>query len=370
MEKLRICFTSTSANAYSETFIENLKLGLEGTVFHCYGDIFPYMSLDGKIQNFKSPPLKDLVLQRLGLIRQPLQEYYLIRYLRENRIKLIFANYGPSGAALAPIAKALGIPLIVHFHGFDASIYSVLDKYKEAYRQLFEVANRIIVVSEEMKVDMIRLGTPAGKLVKITCAPHARYLDLKPKFLSSQLLAVGRFVEKKAPYLTLMAYKLAKEKCPGLSLKMVGDGDLLPVCKDLCHSLNILDVEFFGVQSPAKIADLMEESFCFVQHSKQARNGDKEGTPVAILEAMAAGLPIVSTHHAGIPDVVLQGVNGYLVEEGDVDGMANRLVELYFDRSTAKQFGIKGKELIQKDYRQDDYFQQINKLIGTAQAYG
>ena len=370
MEKIRICFISPSANTYSETFIKNLKLGLEGKVFHCYGDIFPFLTLDGKLQNFKTPPMKDLIFQRLGLIRQPLREHYLSRFLKENRIDLIFANYGPSGAELAPVAKAFGIPMVVHFHGFDASIYSVLDKYKEGYRQLFEVASKIIVVSEEMKGDLLRLGAPEEKLVKITYAPHARFLDLKPKHQDSQLLAIGRFVEKKAPYLTLMAYKLAKEKCSNLRLKMVGDGELLSVCKDICRSLNIYDVEFLGVQSPAEIADLMESSFCFVQHSKQAVNGDKEGTPVAILEAMASGLPVISTRHGGIPDVVSHGVNGYLVEEGDVVKMADRIVELYHNRAKAQEFGFKGKDLIQRDFRQVDYFIKVNELINSVVSNG
>lgn len=365
MNKLNICFTSPSLKEYSETFIENLKLGLDGKVFHCYGDIFPYLSLESKIQNFKTPPLKDFVLQRLGIIQQPLQEYYLTRYLKKNRIDLIFANYGPAGAVLAPIAKALNIPLIVHFHGFDASIYSVLDKYRERYQKLFEVAMQIIAVSEEMKHDLLRLGAPEGKLTKLTYAPHPRFLDIKPKYLDSQLLAIGRFVEKKAPYLTILAFKLAKERCPELKLKMVGDGDLLPICKDLCIALNITDVVFLGVQGPAKIADLLEDSFCFVQHSKKASNGDKEGTPVAILEAMAAGLPVVATRHAGIPDVVSHGLNGYLVDEGDVYGMANSIVKLYFDRGKAQEFGIKGKELIQKGFKQEDYFKRINELINS-----
>lgn len=370
MEKIKICFVSPAVTTYSETFIENIKLGLEGEIFHCYGDFFPFLSLEGKLQNFKTPSLKDLILKRFGLIRQPFREYYFTRFLRKNQIDLIFANYGPSGAVLAPIANSLSIPLIVHFHGFDASVYSVLEKYKEGYKRLFEVSQRIIIVSEEMKQDLLRLGAPQEKLAKITYAPHSRFLTLKPKYLGTQLLAIGRFVEKKAPYFTLMAFKLAKEKCPDLTLKLVGEGELLHVCKDLCCSMNILDVDFMGVQSPDQVAALIEDSFCFVQHSKKASNGDKEGTPVAILEAMAAGLPIVATQHAGIPDVVTHGVNGYLVDEGNVEEIANRIVELYYNREKAKEFGLKGKELIQKEFRQEEYFRKINKLINSAISNG
>lgn len=366
MEKVNICFTSPTSNAYSETFIQNLKSGLNGYIFHCFGDFFPFCTLNGSLQNYKTPPILDLIKKRLELISVPLNEYYLSKYLRKNKIHIIFANYGPSGAVLASISKRIGIPLIVHFHGFDASVFKVFEKYKEGYKRMFEIASYIIVVSEEMKQDLLNLGAPEDKLVKITYSPNPRYLELKPDYQSDQILAVGRFVEKKAPYLTLMAFKSAKEKCPELNLKFVGHGELLSVCKDLCDSMKIQGVEFLGVKSPEEIASLMEQSFCFVQHSKRANNGDKEGTPVAILEAMASGLPIVATRHAGIPDVVSHDKNGFLVEEGDIEAMTNCIVELYKNREKAKIFGKKGKEYIRNNFSSEDYFQKINSLINSA----
>lgn len=365
MEKVRICFTSPSVDVYSETFIQNLKEGLEGELFHCYGGLFPNLTLNGRLQSFKTPPLNDIVLQRLGIIKRPLREHYLIKYLKENQINLIFCNYGPAGAELAPIARELNIPLVVHFHGYDASVYSVMAKYRDAYLRMFEIAKRIIVVSEEMKLDLLNLGAPDSKLVKITYAPHSRFLALKPNLQGNQMISIGRFVEKKAPYLTLLAFKIAKEKCPELSLKMVGDGDLLPVCRDLCIALNISGVEFLGIQTPDQIAKLMKDSFCFIQHSKQASNGDKEGTPVAILEALAVGIPVISTRHAGIPEVVKNGINGYLVEEGDVNMMADHLIELCQNRNKTIELGKKGKELVSRKFNTRAYKESLNCLINS-----
>ncbi|WP_057936045.1 glycosyltransferase [Algoriphagus resistens] len=361
MEKIKICFTSTDLNTYSETFIRNLKDGLDAKIFHCYGAMFPYLSEDKSLQSYKTPPLIDLIMHRVGLIKKPLREYYLIKYLQAQRINLIFANYGPSGAALAPIAEELNIPLIVHFHGFDASIYDVLAKYREAYYQMFSIAKAIIVVSEEMKSDLLLLGAPEEKLFKMTYSPKPLFFDVIPDYHSNQVLAIGRFVEKKAPHLTLLAFQKAKEICPELRLKFVGSGVLLPVCQDLCLSLGIKDVNFVGVLSPEEIAKEMSNSFCFIQHSKQAANGDKEGTPVVILEALAAGLPVISTLHAGIPEMVKDGYNGYLVEEGDVLGMTVRLVDLAHDRNRAASFGKFRKESNQIDFK--DYLFQWNKLI-------
>ncbi|MDI1323151.1 MAG: glycosyltransferase [Algoriphagus sp.] len=366
MEKIRICFTSTDLNAYSETFIQNLKCGIEAQIFHCYGDALPYLSEDKKLQSFKTPPLLDLIAQRLGFINLPLREYYLIRYFKFNRINLIFANYGPSGAELAPIAKKLNIPLIVHFHGYDASVRAVLENFKQSYIEMFHVARFIIVVSEEMKNDLIAIGAPENKLKKITYAPHFRFSKLSPDYNSNQMLAIGRFVEKKAPYLTLLAYQRAKKVCPDLNLKFIGSGDLLSVCQDLTRSLEIEDLEFSGVLSPEEIAEEMKASFCFVQHSKQAANGDKEGTPVAILEALSAGLPVISTFHAGIPEIIQDGVNGFLVAEDDVKMMSCRLIELYNDRILATKMGQSGRSFMAVNFNLENYQKKINELIKEA----
>jgi glycosyltransferase involved in cell wall biosynthesis len=228
---------------------------------------------------------------------------------------------------------------------------------------MFEIAKKVIVVSEEMKNDLLRIGAPKNKLVRITYAPHPRFLKLKPKYSGNQLLSVSRFVEKKAPYLTILAYKLAKDQCPDLTLKMVGDGDLLPVCKDICRYMNLDGIEFLGVKSPEEIEFEMENSFCFLQHSKMAENGDKEGTPVSILEAMAAGLPVISTKHAGIPDLVKDGNSGFLVEEGDVKLMAEKIVLLQRNKKTSHDFGQNSRKEILKNYIFSEYLERINKII-------
>lgn len=365
MEKIRICFTSTALNAYSETFIRTIKSSLEASVFHCYGDMFPYLSEDGTFQSYKTPPLFDLVKSRIGFVKRSLKEYYLIRYIKTHRINLIFANYGPSGAVLAPVAEELNIPLIVHFHGYDASVFAVMEKHQTAYKRMFSIAKAIIVVSEEMRSDLMAIGADERKLFKITYAPNSIFLDIRPDYQSNQVLAIGRFVEKKAPHLTLLAYQKAKEICPEINLKFIGTGELLTVCKDLCNSLGIRDVNFAGILSPEEIAIEMSNSFCFIQHSKQASNGDKEGTPVAVLEGLAAGLPVISTLHAGIPEVVIDGINGYLVEEGDVNKMADYLIELCQNRNKTRDLGEKGRELVSIKYNALAYKESLNSLINS-----
>jgi glycosyltransferase involved in cell wall biosynthesis len=94
-----------------------------------------------------------------------------------------------------------------------------------------------------------------------------------------------------------------------------------------------------------------------------AANGDSEGTPVGIIEAMAAGLPVVSTRHAGIPDVVIENETGFLVDEGDINQMAEHLLSLVKDRNLAKQMGLKGKSRITEYFTLEKHLETINRLI-------
>lgn len=363
MEKINICFTSPSKNAYSETFIQNLKRIIDGELYHCFGGFFPIQSEKGGLKNHYSAPLIWKAFVKIGLIKRPLREVYLESYFKKNKIQLIIANYGQSGAELSEFAKRLKIPLIVHFHGYDASVEEVIQKYKEGYERMFEIAKAIVVVSSEMKKKVISLGANENKVFLFRYAPASNFNNIYPNYKSNQIIAVGRFVEKKAPYLTIMAFKKAHEIYPDLKLKFIGEGELLQVCKDISQSLGIKNLEYAGVMSPEGIVLEMSNSFCFIQHSKTAISGDKEGTPVALLEAMASGLPIVSTYHAGIPDVIQNNENGFLVEEGDVEGMAKAIVKLYEDRKLAEKFGGNNKKYIQSNLTQGMYKAEWDNLI-------
>lgn len=363
METMKICFTSTAESAYSETFIRNLIQVLPGKIHHCYGGFVPNESNGKSLKNYKKASFIDSAMVKAGFINRPLKEHFFLNYLKKEKFDLLFVNYGTAGAHLAHLAKASNTPLIVHFHGYDASVTAVIERYKQDYKVMFEIAKALVVVSKEMENDLINLGAPKEKLHVITYSPSERFFSIRPDYKSNQILAIGRFVEKKAPYLTLMSFMKAKKIYPYLKLVFVGDGDLLPVCKDLCSSLSIEDVLFLGVLTPDEIAVEMSKSFCFVQHSKRAVNGDKEGTPVAILEALSAGLPVISTRHAGIPEVVLEGKSGFLVDEGDINGMADFIIKLESSRELTQKMGEFSKKYINDNFSQKSYSELWTKTI-------
>ena len=125
----------------------------------------------------------------------------------------------------------------------------------------------------------------------------------------------------------------------------------------MAEYLGITDnIDFVGFVLPKDVPNLLSKGSVFIQHSVTAIKGDTEGTPVAIMEAMGAGLPIVSTIHAGIPGVVKNDFNGFVVEEKDVDTMAAHIIELLKDKEKKKTLWAKCTSIGARElYHGDSY---------------
>src|SRR5690606_12738307 len=244
---------------------------------------------------------------------------------------------------LKNILKNSGIPVVVHFHGYDASINNVI-KSCNYYKEVFEFSKKIIVVSHVMEKALLALGCPKSKLLYNVYGPQKIFETITPQFSKKQFIAVGRFTNKKAPYYTILAFKDIVKTHPDARLLIAGDGSLLNTCKNLVHYYKLTEsVKFIGVISPEEYRNILKESLAFVQHSITADDGDMEGTPLAVLEASAAGLPVISTYHAGIPDVVIHNETGLLSKEHDVESMAKHMLAVMNSLALAKQMGLAGK---------------------------
>ncbi len=170
-----------------------------------------------------------------------------------------------------------------------------------------------------------------------------------PQSPRCEFLFVGRFVDKKDPLSVLKAFELCWQSAPHASLRMAGYGKLEQECRDWVSTKPLelqKRIEFAGQMTPDQVIQAMARADVYVQHSRTAANGDKEGWPVTIGEAMAAGLPIVATRHAGIVDQVIEGETGYLCEEGDWQTMSSAMTRLANQsaerREMAKQSGLRG----------------------------
>ncbi len=374
-----ILIVSPSKIGLTETFIRSHIERLEGNVIYLYGYALDFKTTDDQtLRDYYSqkPSIFDRLMNllphylffRINNERQKkyTREALIKRFIVEKKIDVVLAEYGTSGSFIAPICKELNIPLIVHFHGFDASVYDILANFKEGYRFMYKYASSIIVVSNAMKQALIQHGCVESKLLLNTYGPNPEYLEITPDYNSNLIVAVGRHTYKKAPYLTILAFKKVLETYPDLKLALIGSGELFEISQNMVKSLNLTDkVILPGGLERSEIINYLKGSFLMIQHSLVAGNGDSEGTPVGIIEAMAAGLPVVSTRHAGIPDVVIENETGYLVDEGDILQMAACIEKIVQNRTLAKEMGLKGKHRIESEYSMDKHIGRLNEIISN-----
>ncbi|MDC1505815.1 glycosyltransferase [Winogradskyella sp.] len=365
MNKKKICIITESKSSQTpESFVKAHKDLLEGEIHFLYGSTLPlYSEKYGDIALY--PSFFDKLLQKLKIKKYSNPIVRGIKhYLISENIELVLAEYGTTGAQVFSICEHLEIPLIVHFHGYDASRYDLIEWHKDLYPKMFEYASGLIAVSEDMKKDLINLGANEDKIVVNPYGPNNSFLKLNPDYFSNNFLAVGRFIDKKAPYNTIMAFNEVQKTFPQLKLVMLGGGYLLNSSKNLVKLLKLEDkIKILGKIEHSELLKYFENAFCFVQHSVIADDGDSEGTPVAILEAQASGLPIISTYHKGIKEAVIHKETGYLVNEYDVSNMINYMKKLAADRELCQNMGKRAKEHIEQNYLMVKHIDTINEFI-------
>lgn len=288
-----------------------------------------------------------------------------VQGFRQYKTNAVLAEYGESGVQVMGATQQTNLPLIVHFHGYDASVTSVLEEHRLTYPKMFQAAAAVVAVSRAMQSKLIALGAPAKK---VHYNPYGvdseKFRGASPGLAPPIFLAVGRFTEKKAPDKTLLAFTEVLKEFPDARLRMLGEGPLLEDAKRLVTALDIHHaVSLLGAQDHATVEREMRGARCFVQHSIVAPSGDCEGTPVSIIEAGATGLPVVSTRHAGIPDVVIEGQTGFLVDEGDVAGMAKHMKLLAKDPGLAGEIGAQARSHIKSEFNREKRLGNLWEII-------
>ena len=367
---LHIAIVSTNKDKYSETFIHNHVKLLPAQVHFLFDGYLPTQVSTNK--GITSQSILELKkekrfwpFRKKALTERENLALAIEHYLREHHIDVLLCEYGPSGVEMMPIAQKCKIPLVVHFHGYDAYRKDVLSAYGKHYPELFSVAAKVIAVSNHMALQLQKLGCDKNKVRYLCYGVDTQLFQVNVNEKQNAVfVACGRFVKKKAPQLTLEAFALVLKKNPRAKLLMIGDGELLQSCKELSLTLGIQgSVEFKGVLTQAEIAAQFYRALAFIQHSITTDENDSEGTPLTILEAMSAGLPVVSTKHGGIEEVVTEGETGFLVEEGDVEAMAERMNYLIANTQIAKQMGEKASEWVHKDYNLKLYTERLFEIL-------
>lgn len=329
---------------------------------------FPYLVLGNSKLNWQW--LYRVILYLLKLNKLSPVQVTVEQYLRQHRVKIVLSQYLNHSLKWLDVAQNLEIRFFAHAHGYDISEALCDPAMSKRYLKL-EAADGVITMSEHSRKRLMSLGLNGSKIHVI---PYG--INVPDVFQNRQsgdtirCLAVGRMVAKKAPKFTIEAFRQALMGNPCLRLDYVGDGELFDEAKQFVHAHALNDkVILHGNQPNPAVMELMKNADIFLQHSRtDPVTGDEEGLPVAILEAMANSLPVVSTRHAGIPEAVIENVTGYLVDEGDIDGMASHIVQLANDAQLRDKFGKKGWERAKQHYSWKKEKASLLELLGFGKA--
>jgi glycosyltransferase involved in cell wall biosynthesis len=288
----------------------------------------------------------------------------LKEFLAKHQVQSILAEFGPTGCALFPICRELGIRLVVNFHGHDATVMPKRWVIRRAYQRLNKHADAFVCGSKYFSEILINLGFDEQKIHIIPCGIEVDQFDMEANKDPNLVIAVGRFIEKKAPHLTIQAFKMVLDKCPNARLEMIGDGPLMHKCQRIVNKEGLGEkVILYGAKSHEFVKQRLAVASLFVQHSVIASNGDTESQGISLLEAMASEIPVISTRHNGFVETVIEGVTGFLVAERDVDAMADRMVQVLQDKKLRDSFGQAGRKHVEENYKAEKMVQRLQDLL-------
>lgn len=380
--RMRIAFVTHKFVVPSETFVRDLALGLveagheveivcdslnpEGrqcAALHFHSCGFRAIKRAAKASGF------------LGEVLARLSHAYATMVLRRviARIKpdVVYGEFGTNAADAVDAVKSLGLPLVVSFHGFDATAAMRTPLYKKYIGRVMAYTHAATVPSAHIKRLLVLGGADGGKICIAPCGIKPARCAA-PDWAAKQkgaptVISVGRFVAKKNPVALIEAYRIVHEAMPEARFVMIGAGKLEGEVRARIRKHGLENcVELTGALPHEEVLRHMEQAWVFAQNSTTSIDGDQEGMPVSVQEAMACGLPVVATLHSGIPDAVTEGVHGYLAIENDFETIAERILSLLRNPALAKEMGAAGREKALQHFDNVAHVEKVDALLREA----
>ena len=250
--------------------------------------------------------------------------------LHEIRAQVLHVYFGHIGVHLLPLLEICPLPVVVSFHGADAQVNMDKPVYREFTRRMFEKATLLLVRSQSLGKRLEALGASTSRIrLHRTGIPLTQIAFTKrdaPPDGAWRCVQACRLIAKKGLHTSIRAFAEFAQQYPKARFVIAGDGPLEGELKALSDSLGLSDrIEFAGFLPEEKLRALYADSHLFLHPSQMGEDGDQEGVPNSMLEAMASGLPPAATLHGGIPEAVEHGVSGLLTPEGEASALAGSL---------------------------------------------
>ncbi|MFK8183240.1 MAG: glycosyltransferase [Phormidesmis sp.] len=284
--------------------------------------------------------------------------------------KLIHAHFGPDAIKAIPISKKLGLPLIVTFHGYDATVkpsHAVRASYSQMLyilrkRKLKTEAVQFLTTSDFIKGLLLEQGFPSGKI-----ATH--YIGIDPTMFTMResipreiiVLFVGRLVEMKGCKFLVSAMSRVQSRCPNAKLVVIGDGPLRKSLEKFAAQ-KLSNFNFLGFSSPSVVKEWMNRSMVFCVPSITATSGHAEGFGIVFAEAQSMGLPVVSFDSGGISEVVAHGETGFLAPEKDERALAEYILQILENPSLWQKFSQCGMNRVRLKFDLNLQTRKLEKI--------
>lgn len=301
--------------------------------------------------------------------------YTAIPFLENQRYDVIHCQFGIYALEVmfARDVGALKGKLISSFRGYDISWY-IQEKGDRVYDQLFKTADFFLTNCDFFKRRILKLGCAPNKVLVhrsgINCSRFAfntRHPSTDGVF---RIATTGRLIEKKGIEYSIRAVAKVAENHPNIEYNIIGDGNLKEHLQQIIEELNIQDkVNLLGWKNQREIIEILDKSHIFIASSVTAADGNQDAPVNTLKEAMAMGLPVIGTLHGGIPELIEDGVSGFLVPERDADAIAEKLIHLIEHPEKWPLMGKAGRAYVEKHYEtnklNDELVEVYQELVNT-----
>jgi glycosyltransferase involved in cell wall biosynthesis len=275
--------------------------------------------------------------------------------------------FGHIAVHLLPLIRAWSKPSVVSFHGADVLVDMEKPAYRKATKQMLDTAMRVFVRSASLQRAVIELGCDENKIdIVRTGIPLDEFPFREREFPANgdwRFLQASRLVQKKGLATTLHAFTHFLGHYPRATLTIAGEGPMREELQELTRKLKIDNrVALPGFVTPDKLREIYYASHIFLHPSETGSDGNQEGIPNAMLEAMATGLPVFATDHGGIPEAIENGVSGILVPERDYEALSAALLKSVQDPSLLARIARNGANAVAEKFDQQNQVRRLEEI--------
>ena len=288
----------------------------------------------------------------------------LIQILENERAQLLHIYFGHIAVHLIPLIRSWGKPTVVSFHGADVMVDLEKPAFRSATKEMLDAVRLVLVRSESLGRALVEMGCAMEKIrIARTGIPvdeipfRARVWPVDGAW---NFLQACRLIPKKGLQTSMRAFAAFAEKFPKSTFTIAGEGPLRNELKTQAHEFSISDkVSFPGFLSHDRLRELFYSSHIFLHPSETGTDGNQEGVPNSMLEAMASGLPVFATSHGGIPEAITNGESGILVSEKDDRALGRALFEAVENPDALSMIAQRGAENVREKFAQKIQTQRL-----------